>query len=259
MPKRELLELTTEVWVTTSRLYQTASTIVAKDGRALLIDPAWTPDELKGLADTVEDLGLTITAGFSTHAHFDHLLWHPRYGEPPRWATQRTVELAHAERANLHAQLGEPLVQAVGDTFAQVAPLPGDQIPEPFGPDGPDENVEVIVHDGHCPGHGALWFPERELLLAGDMLSDFELPLPFGPDDLPAYLDGLEKLAPYVERARYLITGHGSPTDRPLERLNADRRLLDELLAGRDVDDPRRAAPGGEETYQKLRAMAEAL
>lgn len=67
MPKRELLELTTEVWVTTSRLYQTASTIVAKDGRALLIDPAWTPDELKGLADTVEDLGLTVTAGFSTH------------------------------------------------------------------------------------------------------------------------------------------------------------------------------------------------
>ena len=103
-----------------------------------------------------------------------------------------------------------------------------------------------------------MWFPERELLLAGDMLSDFELPLPFGPDDLPACLAGLEKLAPYVERARYLITGHGSPTDRPMERLDADRGLLDALMAGRDVNDPRRAGPDGEETYQKLRAMAQA-
>jgi hypothetical protein len=42
-----------------------------------------------------------------------------------------------------------------------------------------------------------------------------------------------------------------------VERLDADRRLLDELLAGRDVADPRRAGPGGEETYQKLREMAQ--
>src|SRR5690606_16626234 len=134
---------------------------------------------------------------------------------------------------------------------------PDDHVPDPFGPQGPDEPIEVIVHDGHCPGHGALWLPERRLLLAGDMLSDLELPLPFDPNDLPAYLTGLDRLAPYVERATHLITGHGSPTDRPLERLDADRRILDGLLAGREVEDPRRASPGGEETYQKLRAMAQ--
>ncbi len=67
MPERELFELTPDVWVATSRLYQTASTIVAKAGKALLIDPAWTPDELEDLADTIEYLGLTVTAGFSTH------------------------------------------------------------------------------------------------------------------------------------------------------------------------------------------------
>lgn len=257
MAKRELIEVTDGVWVANSRLYQTASTIVARKGKALLIDPAWTPDELGGLADTITDLDLQVTSGFSTHAHYDHLLWHPRYGEPQRWATRRTVELADSERDQLVAQLGETLAAAVGDTFARVSPLPGNALPQPFGPQGPLEDIEVIVHDGHCPGHGALWFQERNLLLAGDMLSDFELPLPFGPDDLPAYLAGLDKLAPYVERARFLITGHGSPTNQPMERLDADRRLLDALLAGRDANDPRRAAPGGEETYQKLRTLAQ--
>ena len=52
MEPREVIEVTTGVWVVTSRLYQTTSTIVARDGKALLIDPAWTPDELEGLAAT---------------------------------------------------------------------------------------------------------------------------------------------------------------------------------------------------------------
>jgi hypothetical protein len=256
MAPREVSEVTPGVFVATSRLYQTSSTLVTKDGKALLVDPAWTPDELVGLAETIADLGLTITAGYSTHAHYDHLLWHARYGAPPRWATRCSVELAHEHREHLATQLGEPLAAAVGDTFARVSPLPGDHVPEPYGATGPDEPIEVIVHDAHCQGHGALWFPERRLLLAADLLSDFELPLPFDPDDLPAYLTGLERLAPYVERASHLITGHGSPTDRPMERLDADRHLLDGLLAGHDIEDPRRAGPGGEETYQKLREMA---
>src|SRR5690606_7957090 len=147
-------------------------------------------------------------------------------------------DLVESEHAQLVAQLGESLAASVGDGFARVSPLADNVRPEPFGPHQPQERIEENVHDEHCPGHGALWFPERELLLAGDMLSDFELPLPFNPDDLPAYLTGLDRLAPYVQRARYLITGHGSPTDQPMERLDADRMLLDALLAGRDVADP---------------------
>lgn len=258
MEPREVIEVTAGVWVVTSRLYQTTSTIVAWDDKALLIDPAWTPDELEGLAATIADLGLSVTCGYSTHAHYDHLLWHAAFGEPPRWATARTVEVVATERERLVAQLGETLARVVGDAFARVAPLQGSFLPEPFGSDGPDEPIEVIVHDGHCPGHGALWFPERELLVAADMLSDFEFPLPFDPDDLPAYLTGLERLTPYVGRAKYLITGHGSPTDAPMERLDADCDVLGGLLAGHEVDDMRRFEPGGEETYRKLRALARA-
>ena len=81
------------------------------------------------------------------------------------------------------------------------------------------------------------------------------MPLPFDPDDLDAYLAGLDALAPYVAQALLLVPGHGTPTTSPGERLDADRRYLDAVLAGGDPDDPRRADPDMEETHQRLRAL----
>jgi glyoxylase-like metal-dependent hydrolase (beta-lactamase superfamily II) len=111
--------------------------------------------------------------------------------------------------------------------------------------------VMLLEHDGHCPGHTALWLAERKVLIAGDMLSDVELPLPHEPDDLAGYLNGLELLAPYVRQAEVLIPGHGSPTDRPVQRLDADRRYLDALIAGIEPADPRRALPGMDKVHQR--------
>ena len=101
--------------------------------------------------------------------------------------------------------------------------------------------AELVVHDGHAPGHTAVWLAESRVLVAGDMLSEQEVPLPFDPDDLPSYLTGLDLLAPYVARAAVLIPGHGSPTSDPMSRLDADRRYLDAVMRGRIPDDPRLA------------------
>ncbi|GMA23063.1 hypothetical protein GCM10025864_08220 [Luteimicrobium album] len=115
------------------------------------------------------------------------------------------------------------------------------------------------MHDAHAPGHAAVWLSGARVLLAGDMLSDVELPLPFDPDDLPAYLAGLDRLAPYVARARVVVPGHGRPTSDGAARLDADRRYLDALLAGRAPEDPRRANPGMAEVHARLTALAAAL
>jgi glyoxylase-like metal-dependent hydrolase (beta-lactamase superfamily II) len=92
-----------------------------------------------------------------------------------------------------------------------------------------------------------LWLPGPGVLLVGDMLSDVELPLPFDAfsagSDVATYLEGLDRLAPYVARAAVLVPGHGSPTTSPLSRLDVDRRYLDAVLTGRQVDDPRLANP----------------
>ncbi|MCK0115852.1 hypothetical protein MWU57_02310 [Isoptericola sp. S6320L] len=69
-----------DVLVRTSRRLATTSTLVlgrrSVEGRAaLLVDPAWEPDELAAIAAEVSALGARVVAGFATHAHHDHLLW----------------------------------------------------------------------------------------------------------------------------------------------------------------------------------------
>jgi glyoxylase-like metal-dependent hydrolase (beta-lactamase superfamily II) len=242
---RELTEVAPGVLVTTSRRDRTTSTVVISGGSALLVDPSWEPDELAGLADAIQARGLTVVAGFATHTHHDHLLWHPRFGDAPRWASARTVELAGQRREQLVAALGPDwppeLAELVGRLQVAVGEL-ADTTTEP---------VMLLEHDGHCPGHTALWLAERRVLIAGDLLSDVELPLPHDPDDLSAYLKGLELLAPYVRQADVLIPGHGSPTDRPVQRLDADRRYLDALIAGIEPPDPRRELPGMDQAHRR--------
>ena len=244
---------------------------------ALLVDPAWAADELAAIADEVRAGGARVVAGFATHAHHDHLLWHPRLGDVPRWATATAAAVARRERHRLLAEVRrdeerdagppgppgppEPLREVL-DLVARVravpAGAPGEDPPVLPGLDGLPA-VHVVEHDGHAPGHAALWLPGSRVLVAGDMLSDLELPLPCdeitGRADVGAYLAGLDRLAPYVVRARVLVPGHGTPTDRPGERLDADRRYLDAVLAGRAVDDPRLSHDGMAAEHERLRRV----
>jgi hypothetical protein len=43
--------------------------------------------EMACLANDLSDSGQTVVAGFSTHPHWDHLLWHARLGAAPRYGT----------------------------------------------------------------------------------------------------------------------------------------------------------------------------
>ena len=70
----KVVEVTPGVLVTHSRRDMTASTILLGGTRSVLVDPAWDPDELDALADFVGRSGLTVVAGFATHAHHDHVL-----------------------------------------------------------------------------------------------------------------------------------------------------------------------------------------
>lgn len=231
-------EIAPATWLRTSRRMSTTTTHFERHG--VLVDPCWERDELEAIAS---EIGI-VRAGFSTHAHHDHLLWHPQLGDGPRWATARTAELASTERTGLLEMLGKDYPDDVLATFGRVTPVQGDLLPE--------TDLVVIAHDGHAPGHAAVFDPATGVLVAGDMLSDIELPLPFWPDDLPAYLAALDTLSPWVARATVLIPGHGRPTDSPVERLDADRRYLDAVLAGRVPDDRRIAEPGMREMYDRL-------
>src|SRR5699024_11471418 len=66
----------------------------------ILVDPAWHAEELRAIADVLADRGLQVELGWATHAHHDHLLWHPRFGSAPRWATPSAAATARVHLAD---------------------------------------------------------------------------------------------------------------------------------------------------------------
>src|ERR1700761_582325 len=112
-------EIVPGVFVATAELYTTTTTIVAgADGDCLLIDPAVTVADLAALADWLSARGLRPVAGWSTHPHWDHLLWSAAFGDVPRYATPRAV-------ADAGHRQGEPRSGVEGKA-------PGRQL-SPFG------------------------------------------------------------------------------------------------------------------------------
>jgi hydroxyacylglutathione hydrolase len=228
------------VAVTTSRRDATTTTLVLGPAGALLVDPAWDPDELAWIADDLDARRIPVTAGFATHAHRDHLLWHPRLGNPPRLASVPTAALAQARRDELVAELGPGWPADLAGLVGRVDGVPGGVLPW----DG--QRVELLVHDGHCGGHTALWIPHNRVLVAGDMLSDLELPL-LETSSLHDYLAGLQLLRPHAERARTLVPGHGSVATDPAtarHRWRVDADYVAALRSGAEPRDPRLANPG---------------
>lgn len=239
MGRSHLQEVAPGVLVATSRFLMTNTVVLVTGRRALVVDPGVHPDELVRLVTELDERGLTVVGGFATHAHWDHVLWHPGLGDVPRWASPRTVADAEARRDELVAEAAAT-TEVDTTTLAHLVAA-GETLPWP----GPE--AVLVEHDAHLRGHAALHVPRRGLLVAGDMGSDVEVPLldpgvP-GPDALAAHHDGLDRLAA-LEPVEVAVTGHGHVCDGAgwRRRLAADRRYLDQLASGRRSDDPRLVA-----------------
>jgi glyoxylase-like metal-dependent hydrolase (beta-lactamase superfamily II) len=113
--------------------------------------------------------------------------------------------------------------------------------------DGPE--ARLIVHDGHAPGHGAVFLPGSGVLVAGDMCSDIEIPLldTVATDPLGDYRTGMERLAS-VPGVRQVVPGHGhvGDTGELHRRLGLDAAYLDAVAAGKQAVDPRLTADSPE-------------
>lgn len=272
---RSTVEVAPGVLVMTSRRFVTTSTVVLADQNALVVDPAWDPDELSGVASVLTARGVSCAAGAATHVHYDHVLWDPTLPSVPRWATPWSVAQWEQRRDELLrplvGDLPEHLLDLAGRLDAMPSasrpaedvpgsPYPRDTaLPDPYPLPWSDREVILHEHDAHARGHVAMEIPDSGTLLAGDMLSDVELPMPDGDDpDLVAYLVGLDRLVDVVSRSRILVPGHGTATTDPMTRLDADRRYLDDVIHGRQVTDPRLGEPGMLELHNRTLEQARA-
>src|ERR1700712_5601977 len=142
-----LTEVADGVWVRQSEWVWTNSIVVRGDDGLILVDPGITGAELDELADDVDALGMPVVAGFSTHPHWDHLLWHPRFGDVPRYATAANAQLAGQARERAQTMAAESASGIPLDLVALVTPLPAGGGPVPS---------EIIEHHAHAVGHAAI-------------------------------------------------------------------------------------------------------
>jgi len=242
-----LTRVAEDVLIHQSEFMQSNTVVVQGRAGVLLIDPGVTGSELACLANDLGELGQPVVAGFSTHPHWDHLLWDAGLGEAPRYGTARcaaTVQerlSAPGAKDRVAAMLPPEIAEQVPlDLLGDITGLPADAAEIPW--DGP--RIRIIEHQAHAPGHASLLIEERRVLVAGDMLSDILIPLldlSSTADPIEDHLAGLRLLEGVAGDVEVFVPGHGSVggADQLPARIELDRAYLHALRDGDGSGDPR--------------------
>jgi glyoxylase-like metal-dependent hydrolase (beta-lactamase superfamily II) len=229
-----------------SEFCKSNAVVVQGRGGVLLIDAGILGDEMAAIADDLRELGQTVVAGFSTHPHWDHLLWHARLGTAPRYGTARCAATVRdrlsgaSAKARVAALIPPDIAEQVPlDLLGLITGLPAETARIPW--DGPQ--VRIIEHQAHAPGHAALLIEERGVLVAGDMLSDVLIPMLDlnAADPIEDYLAALRLLEGVAGGVDVVIPGHGSigGADQVHARIDQDRAYVHALRDAGVFDDPR--------------------
>jgi glyoxylase-like metal-dependent hydrolase (beta-lactamase superfamily II) len=250
------------VWIHQSDVIQTNTVVVQGRAGVLLVDPGVRGDEMACLAKDLSDLEQPVVAGFSTHPHWDHLLWHASLGAAPRYGTARCAttvrdRLSDADaKARIVKLIPPDIVEQVPlDLLGRITSLPAETEQIPW--DGPE--VRIIEHQAHAPGHAVLVIEERSVLIAGDTLSDVLIPLlDFNgtADPIEDYFDALRLIESEANDFEVVVPGHGSAggAGQIHARIKQDRAYLHALRDAQVVSDPR---VGPSATYDWLPGVHE--
>jgi glyoxylase-like metal-dependent hydrolase (beta-lactamase superfamily II) len=241
-----LREVAEGVLVHESEFVQSNAVVVQGRAGVLLIDPGVLGSEMITIANELRELGQPVVAGFSTHPHWDHLLWHAQLGDAPRYGTARCATTVRQQMSDpdWKAREAEELPREIADDvpldlLGRITGLPAEAARVPW--DGPQ--VRILEHQAHAPGHAALWIEEHGVLVAGDMLSDVLIPMLDlnAADPIEDYLAALRLLEGIAADVDVVVPGHGSVggADAVRKRIEQDRTYVHALRRDAVPDDPR--------------------
>jgi glyoxylase-like metal-dependent hydrolase (beta-lactamase superfamily II) len=226
---------------------QSNAVVVQGQAGVLLIDAGIYGSELACLANDLSDAGQAVVAGFSTHPHWDHVLWHARLGSAPRYGTSRCAATIRDRlsgprwKDSIAGRIPPDIAEQISwDLFGLITGVPAETARILW--DGP--HVRIIEHQAHASGHAALLIEERGVLVAGDMLSDVLIPmldLNDTADPIEDYLAALRLLEGVAGNVDVLVPGHGSigGADQLHTRIDQDRAYVHALRNAHVPTDPR--------------------
>lgn len=239
----QVVALDPGVIVARSVKWQTTCTLLHHGDETFVVDSPIFPDELDALPGILGQAGWGLSGLLATHGDWDHLLARLAFPDAPLGVAETTAARLRAEPGVAQRRLREvdeddyvirPRPLSLGSV--QALPVPGKV---ELGSGGGDASeLELIPADGHTSDGMAIWAPFASVLVAGDYLSPVELPMISEGGSRDAYVATLLRLAPYVERADWVVPGHGAAIDgqRALAILREDIKYLESL--GRDGVEP---------------------
>jgi glyoxylase-like metal-dependent hydrolase (beta-lactamase superfamily II) len=241
-----LRQIADGVLIHQSEFMQTNAVVVQGRAGVLVIDAGIRDDEMACLANDLSASAETVAAGFSTHPHWDHLLWHDSLGAAPRYGTARCAATVRerlpdaAAKGRVRGLIPPDIVDQVPlDLLGLIDGLPAGTEEIPW--DGP--RIRIIEHQAHAPGHAALLIEELGVLVAGDLVSDILIPfldLNGAADPIEDHLAALRLLEDVAADVDVFIPGHGSAggADQLRARIELDRAYVNALRDGDALSDP---------------------
>ena len=243
-----------DVFVVTSRFWQTTCTLVKSGEEAFCVDSPVLPDELELLPAVAAQAAFRVVGCLVTHADWDHLLGRYAFPGAPLGLAESSAARLRNEPGAAQRELRdfdeEHYVERPGPLT-----LPGPQaLPVPGHCSVGERDLELHPADGHTVDGMALWVPWASVLVCGDYLSPVEIPWISDGGSVSAYQATLDRLEPLVERAASRRAGaRGGPGPRARARDPARGSLLSVCADGarcgrstaahaaerRDEEDPR--------------------
>lgn len=248
----EMIQLSPNLWVIQSSIYAMNSAIWLHNGAACLVDPGVLPDEIETIATWLEARGAQSHYLVLTHGHWDHFLGVQRFpGVPVVAHAGYWPEMGKRKAGSLAFLIRNHLIPPDGSFDV---PHPELLIHEAMTLHLGDLAIRLLPTPGHAPDHLSLYEAASGALVAGDILSDAEMPSVM--DSLVAYERSLTMLTAYA--VRVLVPGHGQATADQAEierRFCRERDYLAGLRAG--VEDALRQGLTAEETMARCAALAQ--
>jgi glyoxylase-like metal-dependent hydrolase (beta-lactamase superfamily II) len=228
----QVVALDPGVIVARSAKWQTTCTILHHGDETFVVDSPIHPDELDALPGILGQAGWGLSGLLATHGDWDHLLGRLAFPEAPLGVCETTAARLRAEPGGAQRELRKvdeddyvERVRPLSLGSVQALPVPGKLEL------GGDAELELIPADGHTADGMAVWAEFAGVLVCGDYLSPVELPMISEGGSRNAYVATLLRLAPYVEKADWVVPGHGAAIDgtRALAILREDVKYLEAL------------------------------
>lgn len=232
----------TQLTIFESALYRTTTTLVDLETCVLIVDPNWLPIEIETIKNFINDRYFQHDVYILfTHADFDHIIGYGAFPEAKVIAGKDFVENPWKEKSIRQ-------IIDFDDSYYIQRPYPVSypQVDIVINKDGQklvlgEDEIVFYFAKGHVNNGLIAVCPQKELCIAGDYLSNIEIPMV--EYSFNEYFNTLSRFNTLLDTytINQLVTGHGDKamSEKDIrKRIQEDSSYIDAFLTDFNPENP---------------------